>query len=74
MPAGTWPPYDLLDESGYHWLHAERSQSASIARWMGNMWYCINESQPITPQQMRGRGWEYLGPVAGRPYSCYLDN
>lgn len=74
MTVGTWPPHDLLDENGYHWLHAERAGSASIAQWMGNMWYCVNESQPITPQELRRRGWEYLGPCTNRPYSSYLDN
>lgn len=70
---GTWPPYDQLDDKGsYHWLHAERASGAAVAQWMGNHWICIGEPVGITPQQMRRRGWEYLGPCV-RPKSKYLD-
>ena len=31
---GVRPAHDMLDEQAYHWLHAERSSSASIAEWM----------------------------------------
>lgn len=77
MSQGTWPCYDFLDQSGsYHWLHAERSMSPAIAQWVGNVWHCIGEERPITPQEMRRRGWEYLGPAERNTealFSRYLD-
>lgn len=71
---GTWPPANMLDDDAYHWLHAERASTAGIAQWIGNTWRCIGEANPITPQELRRRGWEYLGPVTGRPHSRYLDD
>jgi hypothetical protein len=72
MP-GTWPPADMLNMDAYHWLHSERSSKPGIAEWLGNVWHCIGEAQPITPQELARRGWEYLGPCK-RPKSHYLDN
>jgi uncharacterized protein (DUF427 family) len=73
MTKGTWPPPEYLDFHGWHWLHAERSSMPSVCEWMGNAWYPSNEIGPVTPIEMRRRGWEYLGPVTGRPHSAYLD-
>lgn len=70
---GTWPPTELLDTDAYHWLHSERASSASIAQWMGNLWFLIGEAQPLTPAGLRLRGWEYLGPCE-RPHSRYIDD
>jgi hypothetical protein len=71
----TWPPHELLDVMAYHWLHAERAGGAAIAQWVPDerAWACISEARSITPQEMHRRGWEYLGPVEGRPRSEYLD-
>lgn len=73
MSAGTWPPADKLDEDGiYYWLHSERSMSPSIAQWIGNKWALICEDTPISPQELRKRGWELLGEAIPLP-SKYLD-
>lgn len=76
MSDGTWPPHEMLDYQAHHWLHAERSSTASIAEWMPSMraWVCGGELAPVPPIDMRRRGWEYLGPVNGRPHSKYLDH
>lgn len=68
---GTRPALNV-DES-YHWLHSERATQASIAQWLGGYWHLIGESTPITPRELQRRGWEYLGPCMGRPYSRYID-
>lgn len=75
MDVSTWPPHEMLDVQSYHWLHAERSSSASIAEWLpeARAWVCGGEEQPLSPRLMRQRGWEYLGPVTGRPHSRYMD-
>ena len=70
---GTWPLPELLDEEGFHWLHAERASFASIAQWRSGEWHVIGEDCPITAFEMCRRGWEYLGPVDPRPHSVYLD-
>lgn len=70
---GTRPAPDLADEPGHHWLHSERSLSPGIAWWDREEWYVMNEGGHVTPEEMARRGWEYLGPVTGRPHSVYLD-
>jgi hypothetical protein len=70
---GTWPHPKLRKNYSFHWLHAERASSPSIAQWVDNRWVGMNETGPITPAEMKRRGWEYLGPVDGRPHSEYLD-
>lgn len=72
MP-GTYPPQAQIEFCGYHWLHAERSSTASVAQWMNGSWYLIGEKNPISPNDLYRRGWEYLGPCVSRPYSQYLD-
>lgn len=71
---GTWPRHEMLDQQAYHWLHSERASSAAIAEWMpgDRGWACVGEVEIVPPQAMRSRGWEYLGPVSGRPHSQYL--
>lgn len=69
----TRPPAGLRGCEGYHWLHAERSMSAGVAQWLNGKWYVVSEQYPVAPQEMRRRGWEYLGPCTGRPHSKYLD-
>ena len=73
---GVRPAHDMLDEQAYHWLHAERSSSASIAEWMPQerAWACGAEKDLVTPQELARRGWELLGPVTSRPHSRYLDS
>lgn len=73
IEGGTWPPAKMLDQDAYHWLHAERASSASIAQWLNGEWHVIGEKEPITAFEMRRRGWEYLGPVTRRPRSRYID-
>lgn len=67
----TRPPASLRSCEGYHWLHAERSMSAVVSQWINARWYSAGERDPITPQEMRRRGWEYLGPCTA--YSKYID-
>lgn len=69
----TLPPEHLRNQEGYHWLHAERSLSASIAQWINGRWFATGERGSFSPQEMRRRGWEYLGPVTHRPLSAYID-
>lgn len=61
-------------DASYHWFHSERASVPAIAQWMGGMWHCIGEYEPITPETMTRRGWEYLGPCTHRPWSEYLDD
>ena len=72
MLHGTFPASNAKDQS-FHWLDAERADGPSIAQWMGNMWYCMGETLPVTPEELRKRGWEYLGPVTNRLHSDYID-
>lgn len=74
MTPGTWPPHGELDHQGkYYWVHSERSFSAAIVQWMGNMWYLIGEHNQVTPQELRRRGWEMLDP-ATPPQSVFIDD
>lgn len=80
MMTDTWKetfitePPEKYKTRRHHWLHAERAGNPGIAEWWPDGWYSVNEKGPVTPHEMRCRGWEYLGPVTHRPKSKYLDN
>ena len=47
----------------YHWLYSERATDAVVAYWKNGHWYCVAEVAPVTPEDMRIRGWEWLVPA-----------
>lgn len=47
----------------YHWLRSERSMYRTIAQWVNGEWLCIGEVEPVSPEAMWRRGWEYFKPV-----------
>jgi len=71
---GTWPPPENIKGNDFYWLHSERASKAVIAEWTHGCWFLIGEWQAVSPQDLKRRGWELLGPVTGRPYSKYLDD
>ena len=59
----TRPPIEHNDVL-HHWLVSERSSHASIGEWVKEEWYSAGETNPISPEEMARRGWEYGGPVS----------
>lgn len=51
----------------WHWLWADRAWSPSMAQWLEGKWHCIGEATPITPEEMRRRGWLWLAPAIPPP-------
>ena len=62
------------ENDSFHWFHSERAHTPAIAQWVQESWYCINEAGSVDAEEMRRRGWDYLGPVAPHPFSAYLGH
>jgi len=62
MKDGTAPEAEYLKHE-WHWLWSERAWDASMAQWLGGVWWCVGEIAPVSPQEMRRRGWKWLAPA-----------
>jgi len=59
MKDGTIPASAYQKEE-WHWLWSERAWTPTMAQWLGGEWWCIGEIAPVSPQEMRLRGWQWL--------------
>ena len=70
----TRPPIEYNDIL-HHWLVSERSSHPSIGEWIKEEWYSAGETNPISPEEMARRGWEYGGPVVvPKEFSDHWDD
>lgn len=61
----TEPPL-AQQKRQHHWLVAERAWHPSLAEWIRGQWFCVNETGPVSPEEMWRRGWRW-GAVAKPP-------
>ena len=62
-------PADDAPNMSYHWVKAERASKPAIVQWEKDIWagqrgrwFLIGEIDPISPYELRERGWEYDCP------------
>jgi hypothetical protein len=56
-------PPEKYQHIQHHWLVSERASHPCLAEWIEGDWYCAGETNPISPEEMTRRGWEYGGPA-----------
>jgi hypothetical protein len=61
-PPATQPPKEHRHLQ-HHWLKSERASQPVISEWLGGCWYSAGEVEPISPEEMWRRGWEYHAPA-----------
>lgn len=73
IPAETLDFLEKLDvllkddklKDGYYWFKCERASERSIAQFIeGKGWFAVNETGPLTLEELNRRGWELDEPVS----------
>jgi len=51
------------NDHSFHWLISERSSQPAICEWMNGAGHCVNETKPVSPEEMYKRGWSWHSQV-----------
>lgn len=61
----VYPEYDAEGNvirkplsDGFYWFTSERSSGPTICQYMKGGWYPLNETGPLTLEELKQRGWD----------------